>query len=90
LPFVSFVNQALVAHRAAPFAEQDRGVVCEPAVMVIDNSVHQPAKSFRYGQAVGVLADDEVNEAIQPEYSAFGIAGFGDAVRVQQQPVARL
>ncbi len=75
---------------AEPFAEQDGGVVLEVAVVVLQNGVDEAAQGFGDGQAVGVVADEKVDEPGQAEFLVSGPSGFGDAVGVEHDAVAGL
>jgi hypothetical protein len=47
----------------------------------------QTAQGLRRWQAIGAAAFGEVNQPVGSERPTTGIAGFGDAVGVEQQPV---
>ncbi len=47
---------------AVPFAQQHGGVVVESAVMLVEDRVDEAAQGLRDGQAVALVADDEVDE----------------------------
>ncbi|GAA2701676.1 hypothetical protein GCM10010412_099540 [Nonomuraea recticatena] len=58
--------------------------------MVVQHRVDEAAQHFGGGEAVGLVTDDEVDEAVASELVSFGVAGFDDAVDVEQQPVTGL
>jgi hypothetical protein len=73
---------------SVPFHEQDGGVVAQGALMVFEDAVDQPPQCFGDGQGVGVVAQQEIEEAAEAEFLSGGVAGFGDAVGVKDDAVA--
>ncbi|SJZ87600.1 hypothetical protein SAMN02745673_01669 [Marinactinospora thermotolerans DSM 45154] len=59
-------------------------------MLVVEDGVDEAAECFGGGVADGGGADDEVGEAFESEEGAVGVAGFGDAVGVEQDAVAGL
>lgn len=53
-----------------PFQADDGGVIAEPAGVVVQDGAHEAAQGLGYGQAVGVVADEEVGEPVQAELPA--------------------
>jgi hypothetical protein len=73
-----------------PFEHQDGGVVGEAAVLVGHDFVDQAPERLGRGLARGDGADDEVGEAVLAEARPVPRLGLGDAVGVEQDPVAGL
>lgn len=74
---------------ATPFAAHDGRVVVQHPVVMVENRVDQAAKGLRQRDVVGVVANEEVHETVEAERASYCVAGFGDAVGVQQQSVTR-
>src|SRR3954451_1048397 len=77
------IEQLLVGVRwcwAAPFGEQDGGVVLQPVVLVVEDGVNEPSHGLGRRQLVGEGLGGEVDEPVNAELLTCRVAGLGDAV----------
>lgn len=64
-----------------PF-EEDGGVVAQGAVVSVEDAADEAAECFGDGQVVGVVAQEEAEEAVEAEFAACGVTRFDDAASV--------
>lgn len=73
-----------------PAGEEHGGVVVELAVLVLEHGVDESADGFGDGVLGGSFTFEEVGEALVAEEGPAAMASFGDAVGMQDYPVAGL
>src|SRR5581483_10636751 len=73
-----------------PLDQQDRGVVPEGRVLVVEHTSHDPPDDLLGRQLVGSALPGEIDEAVDTELLAIGGAGLDDAVGEEQNAVSLL
>ena len=75
---------------ACPLHDEQGGIVLELAVLVPQDRLHDVTKGLGCWEPIRGTAFDHVDEAVHAEEVAVLVSGFGDSVRVQDDPVPRL
>ena len=73
-----------------PFHHDDGGVVPQPAVLVLQYRVVEPAHRLRCGRTRAGVPDDEIAEPLQAERGAVHAMAFGHAIGLEQHAVTGL
>ena len=81
-------GEQVPARVGRPVDQDQGGVVLESSALVGEDGGGEPAQCFGCRQPGEFGATGQVDQAVLAEELAVGVAGLGDAVGVQQQPVA--